>query len=150
MRPSRRSGPGRRRRRRRRCSPPPRSAWRQSGRRARPSSTRSSPPASPRRLEAFPMLYRGMDRAQLDAAYNNSDAVPTVDAIRADWDARSASVRQRRRGHLDLEYGDTLRQRLDLFLADSPSAPTLMFIHGGYWQRNDKERFDFVAEGPLA
>ncbi len=96
------------------------------------------------------MLYRRMDRAQLDAAYNHSDAVPTVDAIRADWDARSASVRQSRRGHLDLEYGDAPRQRLDLFLADVPSAPTLMFIHGGYWQRNDKERFAFLAEGPLA
>jgi arylformamidase len=25
-----------------------------------------------------------------------------------------------------------------------------MFIHGGYWQRNDKEEYAFVAEGPLA
>jgi acetyl esterase/lipase len=91
-----------------------------------------------------------MDRAQLDAAYNNSDAVPTVDAMRVNWDARSASLRQNRRGFLDLMYGEKPRQRLDLFVADNPSAPTLMFIHGGYWQRNDKERFDFIAEGPLA
>jgi arylformamidase len=77
------------------------------------------------------MLYRGMDRTQLDGAYNNSAAVPTVDAIRADWDARSARVRQGRRGHLDLAYGDTPRQRLDLFLADSPRVPTLMFIGPG-------------------
>jgi len=96
------------------------------------------------------MLYRGMDRAQLDLAYNNSAAVTTVDAIRADWDIRSARVRQRQRGHLDLVYGRGARQRLNLFLADSRSAPTLMFIHGGYWQNNDKERFDFIAEGPLA
>jgi arylformamidase len=96
------------------------------------------------------MLYRGMDRAQLDAAYNNGAAVAGVDAIRADWDARSARVRQSRRGHLDLAYGAAPRQRLDLFLADRPRAPTLMFIHGGYWQMNDKERFAFVAEGPLA
>jgi len=96
------------------------------------------------------MLYRGMDRAQLDAAYNNSAAVPAVDAIRADWDTRSARVRQRQRSHLDLAYGGTPRQRLDLFLADSPRAPTLMFIHGGYWQMNDKERFTFLVEGPLA
>src|SRR5262249_62157341 len=96
------------------------------------------------------MLYRGMDRAQLDAAYNNTDAVPTVDAIRADWAARSASVRQRRRGLLDLPYGDAPRQRLDLFLADNPSAPTLMFIHGGHWQRNDKGPYGFIVEGPLA
>jgi arylformamidase len=91
-----------------------------------------------------------MDRAELDAAYNNSAAVPNVDAIRAEWDVRSARVRQTRRGHLDLEYGDTPRQRLDLFLADNARAPTLMFIHGGYWQRNEKERFTFLAEGPLA
>jgi acetyl esterase/lipase len=96
------------------------------------------------------MLYRGMDRAQLDAAYNNSAAVPTVDAIRADWDARSARVRRSRRGYLDLVYGDRPRQRLDLFLANRSPAPTLIFIHGGYWQMNDKERFAFVAEGPLA
>ena len=36
------------------------------------------------------MLYRGMDRAQLDTAYNNSAAVPGRDAIVADWAARSA------------------------------------------------------------
>ena len=39
------------------------------------------------------MLYRGMDRAQLDAAYNNSAAVPERDTIVADWAARSARVR---------------------------------------------------------
>ena len=36
---------------------------------------------------AYAMLYRGMDRAQLDAAYNNSAAVPERDAIVADWAA---------------------------------------------------------------
>ena len=91
-----------------------------------------------------------MDRAQLDAGYNNGAAVANVDAIRADWDARSARVRHSRRGHFDLAYGTAPRQRLDLFLADRPRAATLMFIHGGYWQMNDKERFAFIAEGPLA
>jgi len=96
------------------------------------------------------MLYRGMDRATLDAAYDNTAAVPAVETIRADWRARSAEVRKRRRCRLDLAYGTAPRQRLDLFLADSPRAPTLVFIHGGYWQRNDKEDFAFIAEGPLA
>jgi arylformamidase len=96
------------------------------------------------------MLYRGMNRAQLDAAYDNNNAVPTVDEMRINWDARSASVRQNRHSVLDQAYGDRPRQRLDLFLAENPNAPTLMFIHGGYWQRNDKERYHFIAEGPLA
>jgi acetyl esterase/lipase len=91
-----------------------------------------------------------MDRAQLDTAYNNSAAVTNYEAIMANWNARSARVRQSRSRHLDLFYGDRPRQRLDLFLADNPRAPTLMFIHGGYWQRNDKEGFAFLAEGPLA
>jgi arylformamidase len=97
------------------------------------------------------MLYRGMDRAQLDAAYNNSAAVPERDAIVADWSARSARVRREYAGHLDLAYGDTPRERLDLFLAADPKAPTLAFIHGGYWQMNDlaKESFAFFAEGLL-
>ena len=97
------------------------------------------------------MLYCGMDRAQLDAAYNNSAAVPERDAIVADWAARSAKVRREYAGHFDLAYGNTTRERLDLFLAADPKAPTLAFIHGGYWQMNDlvKENFAFFAEGLL-
>jgi hypothetical protein len=93
------------------------------------------------------MLYRGMDRAQLDAAYNNSAAVPERDAIFADWAARSAKVRREYAGRLDVAYGDAPRERLDLFLAADPQAPTLAFIHGGYWQMNDKENF---ASSPRA
>ncbi len=95
------------------------------------------------------MLYRGMDRAQLDAAYNNSAAVPERDAIIAGWAARSAAVRRERPGHFDLRYGEAPRERLDLILAADPKAPTLLFIHGGYWQMFDKEPFAFLAEGLL-
>jgi arylformamidase len=77
------------------------------------------------------MLYRGMDRAQLDAAYNNSAAVPERDAIVADWAARSAKVRREYAGHLDLIYGDTPRERLDLFLAADPKPPTLALSMAG-------------------
>jgi acetyl esterase/lipase len=96
------------------------------------------------------MLYRGMDRTQLDAAYNNRAAVPLAEQIIADWNERSSQVRRRRKSHLNLEYGSSPRERLDLFLADNPGAPTLIFIHGGYWQMNDKEGFAFLADGPLA
>jgi arylformamidase len=95
------------------------------------------------------MIYRGMDRTQLDAAYNNTAAVPERNAIVADWTARSATVRREHADHLDLTYGESPRERLDLFLAANPKAPTLAFIHGGYWQMNDKENFTFFAEGLL-
>jgi arylformamidase len=59
------------------------------------------------------MLYRGMDRAQLDAAYNNTAAVPERDAIVADWAARSARVRREIAGHLDLARRLARRGRND-------------------------------------
>jgi arylformamidase len=96
------------------------------------------------------MLYRGMDRAQLDAAYNNRAAVANAADIIADWNERSARLRRERKAHLDLAYGHGARERIDFFPAADPKAPTLAFIHGGYWQMNDKENFAFLGEGPLA
>jgi arylformamidase len=98
-------------------------------------------------------LYRGMDRAALDAAYNNREAVPNAAAIIEGWIERSAAYRaQRADATLDVAYGDQPWQKLDFFPCKDPAqvatAPTLAFIHGGYWQANDKSKFSFVAEGP--
>jgi arylformamidase len=97
-------------------------------------------------------LYRGMDRAALDAAYNNTAAVGIArrDQYVADWTARSDAVRKARGGRLDLRYGDGARQRLDVFACGAAAAPTLVYIHGGYWQMNDKEPYAFLGEGVLA
>jgi arylformamidase len=95
-------------------------------------------------------LYRGMDRARLDAAYNNSAAVPRSPEWRAKWAADSARIRAARPHQMDLKFGATARERLDFFPAGRAKGATLVFIHGGYWQMNDKENFHFIAEGPLA
>jgi acetyl esterase/lipase len=95
-------------------------------------------------------LYRGMDQAALDAAYNNSLAVAESGQFLADWERRSAALRAAVPQHLDLRYGAAERERLDFFAAAKRGAPTLLFIHGGYWQRNAKEAFSCVAEGPLS
>ena len=95
-------------------------------------------------------VYRSMDRQTLDAAYNNSAAVPESDRYLADWLRRSEALRSRIPHHLNLAYGDAPRARLDFFAANRSGAPSLLFFHGGYWQRNAKEGFSFIAEGPLA
>jgi acetyl esterase/lipase len=96
------------------------------------------------------IIYGSMDRQALDAAYNNSAAVADSDRYLADWLRRSEALRSHMPDHLDLVYGDTPRARLDFFAANRTGAATLLFFHGGYWQRNAKEGFSFVAEGPLA
>ena len=50
----------------------------------------------------------------------------------------------------DLRYGRRPRETLDYFPGKSKDAPLFVFIHGGYWQRNEKERFSFTALGALA
>jgi len=93
-------------------------------------------------------IYRGMDKATLDAAYNNSKAVLNSSALLADFDQRSAALRAAYPQHLDLRFGPAERNRIDYFPADKPG-PLLIFIHGGYWQMRAKETFSFLAAGPL-
>jgi len=97
------------------------------------------------------MLYRGMDRRALDAAYNNTEAVGLAkrDAYVAARIARSDQFRAKHSGRIDVRYGAGARQRLDVFSCGTAGAPTLVFIHGGYWQQNDKEPFAFLGEGLL-
>ncbi len=95
------------------------------------------------------ILYRGMDRAALDAAYDNTAAVANSAALLADFDARSARQRAAMPQHLGLSYGPAERNRIDYFAADKPG-PVLIFIHGGYWQMRARETFSFLAAGPLA
>jgi hypothetical protein len=90
-----------------------------------------------------------MDRAALDAAYNNGAAVKDSAQIVADWEARSTRLRAKHTESMDLRYGKDERNRIDYFAARR-DGPVLMFIHGGYWQARAKEVFSFIAEGPLA
>ena len=98
------------------------------------------------------MTYRGMDKAALDAAYDNSAAVGLArrNRILGDWTARTAALAARVGVLRDLRYGAGERQRLDFYPCGAGGAPTLVFIHGGYWQFSDKENYGCVAAGPLA
>jgi arylformamidase len=98
------------------------------------------------------MRYRGMDQAALDAAYNNGAAVGTVkrDRYAAERVRRSDLFRAEHPGwRRNVGYGAGARQRLDVHPCDVGGAPTLAFIHGGYWQTNDKEPLAFVGGGLL-
>jgi acetyl esterase/lipase len=96
------------------------------------------------------IVWRGMNRAQLDAAYDNTSAAPDAGVRRDRWIARSAEFRALHPELLDLRYGPRERNRIDAFRCGHANAPLFVFIHGGYWQRNAKEMFACMAEGPLA
>src|ERR1700712_3059759 len=93
--------------------------------------------------------WRSMSQHDRDLGLNNGIAVPGSVEMVAGWERHSAEMRARHSGHLDLRYGPRERNRID-FLKAAENAPTLLFIHGGYWQRRAKEVFTLFAGGPMA
>ncbi|MFM0287152.1 alpha/beta hydrolase [Paraburkholderia megapolitana] len=95
------------------------------------------------------LLYRAMDRATLDTAYNNVKAAADFPGTLARFQEQSEALYREVPGQRDIRYGARPRQRLDWLPCGRPDAPTFIFIHGGYWQNCAKEDFAFVASGPL-
>jgi acetyl esterase/lipase len=93
--------------------------------------------------------WRTMSQDERDRGFNNGVAVPESVAMVAGWEQCSAEVRKCYPDHIDLRYGPGERNRID-FLKARDKAPTLLFIHGGYWQARAKEVFTIFAEGPMA
>ena len=96
------------------------------------------------------MNWGSMSRDERDAAYNNTNAVKNSAELNAAREAASAAFRLKHPAHLDIPYGPRERNKWDLFPADDPDAPCLVFIHGGYWQRNSRDMFANLIGGPYA
>lgn len=87
----------------------------------------------------------------LDAQYFMRGAVPDWQRYLDGWAADSAAARERLPGRLDIAYGASPEELLDVIvppgLADA--APVQILIHGGYWKALGKDDFTFLAS-PLA
>jgi arylformamidase len=97
----------------------------------------------------MPFVYRDFDQAALDAAYNNTAHVGQAkrDAFVARWAKRSDELRAQLKHERNIPYGAGPREVLDWVPCGKPGAPTFAFIHGGYWQWNDKEASFHIAGG---
>jgi arylformamidase len=91
-----------------------------------------------------------LDPQWLDAQYNNRARIPDHPELFARWRQASVSARSGLRSRLDVAYGAEPAQTLDVFPADQPGAPVLVFIHGGYWRSLDKADHSFIAPSFVA
>jgi arylformamidase len=94
--------------------------------------------------------WSSLTQAERDAAYDNNGAVADSPALIQKRNAGSAAYRKSRPGSLDIPYGPRARNRWDLYPAKDATAPCLVFVHGGYWQRNSREDFAMFAQGVQA
>jgi arylformamidase len=95
-------------------------------------------------------MWHHLAQVQRDAAYNNTAAVPDSAALIEKRNVTSAAWRHAHPEWLDVRYGDQPRMAFDLYPAADAEAPCLVFIHGGYWQKNSRENFAAYAEGAVA
>ena len=87
-----------------------------------------------------------------EVEYDNRARVPEHQQIFDRWSAENAAYRATARGaELDIRYGSSERQTMDIFPAadgDAAAAPLAMFIHGGWWRSLDPSMFGQLAAGP--
>jgi arylformamidase len=86
-----------------------------------------------------------MDQATLDAEYDNRAAAPDFEVWQALRTERSTRARETMRCALDVRYGDSARQAVDIFPA-GPDSPVEIYIHGGAWKLKTKDDVSFIAE----
>jgi arylformamidase len=83
--------------------------------------------------------------AYYDSQYNARAMIPDHPQIFERGAKRSKDARASRHCHLDIPYGKSPAEKLDLFPADGRSEALLVFIHGGYWRSRDKSDFSYLA-----
>jgi len=94
--------------------------------------------------------WAALSQAERDAAYDNNAAVKNSAALIAERNQQSETLRASRKSFLDVPYCDRERTKIDLYPAADKAAPCLVFLHGGYWQRNSREAFAMLVEGVAA
>lgn len=84
-----------------------------------------------------------------EAEYNNRARVPEHKEIIKGWETDAAAWRtEAYDAQIDLSYGKSVRQSIDIFKPELPKAgPIVLFIHGGYWQALGREWFSHMARG---
>jgi arylformamidase len=85
------------------------------------------------------------------AAYNNRAAVADFPNIVAQWQRDAAAYRDKMttegRAELDIRFGPSERQYIDLFKSKDDDAPLALFIHGGYWRAMSPKEHSHLARG---
>jgi len=94
------------------------------------------------------MLYRDFStQAQIDAQYNAAAGLPDAARYMQHYVERSRVARETLPCVLDVPFGPTLDETLDIFPAAQAHAPVFVFMHGGYWRAFSAKDFSCVALG---
>ena len=84
-----------------------------------------------------------------DIAYNNLDFIPQAEAYFERWADQAQDFRASEaaigRARLNVAYGPSEREKLDLFHPAGRADGLVVFVHGGYWRRFDRGYWSHFA-----
>ena len=83
--------------------------------------------------------YKGFRQDELEFQYNPRASVSEYPDLAKKRSAESRKVRSTLKSWLDVPYGRSPREILDIYPAAQAGAPVLVYYHGGYWRGGSKE-----------
>lgn len=83
--------------------------------------------------------YKGFQQDELEYQYNPRVSVPEYPELAKIRAAQARQVRATAKSWLNVAYGNSPREQLDIYAPDRPAGPVLIYIHGGYWRSGSKE-----------
>lgn len=86
------------------------------------------------------------DRRFCEPQYDPQTTAPDADEVKQLRLQLAASARAQFEVFTDIPYGPTAKECVDVYTAKGTSKAVMVFIHGGYWQRLDKQDLAFLAE----
>jgi arylformamidase len=90
-------------------------------------------------------VYRNFPQADLDRQYDARAAAADGQKHRDFLTRESARVRAAFECRLDVPYGPSADEILDVFPAQAAGSPVVFFIHGGYWRSSSQRDLDLFA-----
>jgi arylformamidase len=86
-----------------------------------------------------------------DRAHANAPFIPGAEAFPVRWAQEAQTFRASlgQRSRTGIPYGPQKRNHLDLFLPDAAPQGLLVFVHGGYWLRFDRDLWSHLAAGAV-
>lgn len=86
------------------------------------------------------------DPAYFEKQYFVRGMIPEHPQIFARWAERSAAARAKLHCELNVAFGASEDEKLDIFFAEGKAKKFLLFIHGGYWRSLDKSDHSQLAQ----
>lgn len=93
-----------------------------------------------------PVVWRDMDQAELDAAYDQNVYAPNRLQILERYSVNSETTRSVLGAPQRFAYGETKIEELDVYGSVHTNAPVQIFIHGGAWRSGTAAQYAFPAE----